>query len=47
MKNKLWEFKDRAAGEAFMRELDKQQKAVPPEIVAAAKLQSNAVIAKY
>jgi curli production assembly/transport component CsgG len=47
VKNKLWEFKDRAAGDAFMRELDKQQKAVPPEIIAAAKLQSNAVIAKY
>jgi curli production assembly/transport component CsgG len=27
VKNKLWEFKDRAAGEAFMRELDKQRQA--------------------
>jgi curli production assembly/transport component CsgG len=26
-KSKLWEFKDKAAGEAFMRELDKQRKA--------------------
>jgi curli production assembly/transport component CsgG len=28
VKNHLWEFKDRAAGEAFMRELDKQRKAM-------------------
>jgi curli production assembly/transport component CsgG len=34
VKNHLWEFKDRAAGDAFMRELEKQQKAV---IVTAAK----------
>jgi curli production assembly/transport component CsgG len=27
VKNKLWEFKDRAAGEAFVRELDKQRQA--------------------
>ena len=47
VKNKLWEFKDRSAGEAFMRELEKHQKAVPPEVVAAVKQQSNAVIAKY
>jgi curli production assembly/transport component CsgG len=48
VKNKLWEFKDKAAGEAFMRELDKHQKAVPPpEVVAAAKLQGDAVVAKY
>jgi curli production assembly/transport component CsgG len=47
VKNGLWEFKDRAAGEAFMRELDKYQKAVPPEVVAAAKLSPDAVIAKY
>ena len=47
VKNKLWEFKDRAAGDAFMIELEKHQKAVPPEVVAAAKLQSTAVIAKY
>jgi curli production assembly/transport component CsgG len=48
VKNKLWEFKDRAAGEAFMRELDKQQKAaVPAEVAAATKLQREAVIAKY
>lgn len=48
VKNKLWEFKDRAAGEAFMRELDKQQKAaVPAEVAAATKLQREAVVAKY
>jgi curli production assembly/transport component CsgG len=47
VKNKLWDFKDRTAGEAFMRELEKHQKAVPPEVVAAVKQQSNAVIAKY
>jgi curli production assembly/transport component CsgG len=48
VKNKLWEFKDKAAGEAFMRELDNRQKAVPPpEVVAAAKLQGDAVVAKY
>ncbi len=35
VKNHLWEFKDRAVGEAFMRELDKQQKAMA--IVSAAK----------
>ncbi len=27
VKNNLWQFKDRAAGAAFMRELDKQRKA--------------------
>jgi curli production assembly/transport component CsgG len=47
VKNGLWEFKDRGAGDAFMRELDKYQKAVPPEVVAAAKLQPGAVVAKY
>jgi len=47
VKNKLWEFKDRAAGEAFMRELDKHQKAVPPEVVAAVTLPADAVVAKY
>ena len=47
VKNKLWEFKDRAAGEAFMRELDKHQKAVPPELLAATKLQGEALVAKY
>ena len=47
VKNRLWEFKDRAAGDAFMLELEKHQKAVPPEVVAAAKMQSTAVIAKY
>jgi curli production assembly/transport component CsgG len=48
VKNRLWEFKDRAAGEAFMRELEKYQKAsVPAEVVAAAKLQGEALVAKY
>ena len=47
VKNKLWEFKDRAAGDAFMLELEKHQKAVPPEIVAATSLPREAVIAKY
>ena len=48
VKSKLWEFKDRAAGEAFMRELDKQQKAaVPAEVAAATRLQRDAVVAKY
>src|SRR6201995_2488047 len=48
VKNKLWEFKDHAAGEAFMRELDKQQKAaVPAEVAAATRLQREAVVAKY
>lgn len=48
VKSRLWEFKDRAAGEAFMRELEKQQKAaVPAEVAAATRLQRDAVIAKY
>jgi curli production assembly/transport component CsgG len=48
VKNRLWEFKDRAAGEAFMRELEKYQKATAPaEVVAAAKLQGEALVAKY
>ena len=46
VKNRLWEFKDKAAGEAFMRELERYQKAVPPEI-AAARLPGDAVIAKF
>jgi curli production assembly/transport component CsgG len=47
VKNKLWEFKDRAAGEAFMRQLERHQKAVPPEVVASTTLPAGAVIAKY
>jgi curli production assembly/transport component CsgG len=48
VKNKLWEFKDRAAGEAFMRELERLQKAaVPPEVAAATQLQRDALVAKY
>lgn len=35
VKNHLWEFKNRAAGEAFMRELDKQRMAVAVKPVAA------------
>jgi curli production assembly/transport component CsgG len=40
VKNGLWQFKDRSAGEAFMRELDKQRQAVsipPGAHLAAAK----------
>jgi len=44
VKNRLWEFRDKAAGEAFMRELEKHQKAVPPEVVATAKLPPDAVV---
>ena len=47
VRNRLWEFKDRAAGDAFMRELEKHQKAVPPEIVAATSLPGEALVAKY
>jgi curli production assembly/transport component CsgG len=47
VKNKLWEFKDRAAGEAFMRELERHQKAVPPEVIASAGIPADAVVAKY
>jgi curli production assembly/transport component CsgG len=47
VKNRLWEFKDKAAGEAFMLELERHQKAVPPEVVAATRLQGDALIAKY
>src|SRR6202789_3586773 len=48
VKNKLCDFKDRVAGEAFMRELERLQKAaVPAEIAAATKLQSEALVAKY
>jgi curli production assembly/transport component CsgG len=48
VKNKLWEFRDRAAGDAFMLELEKSQKAVvPPEVLAATNLQRDTVIAKY
>jgi curli production assembly/transport component CsgG len=46
VKNRLWDFKDGAAGEAFMRELERHQKAVPPELDVA-RLQSDAVVAKY
>lgn len=35
VKNNLWEFKDTAAGAAFMRELDLQQKAIAPVHVVA------------
>lgn len=47
VKNRLWDFKDRAAGEAFMRELEKHQKAVPPELASTTRLQPGTVIAKY
>jgi curli production assembly/transport component CsgG len=35
VKNKLWKFKDVAAGDAFMRELEQQRKAVAPAHKAA------------
>jgi curli production assembly/transport component CsgG len=47
VKNRLWDFKNKAAGEAFMRELERHQKAVPPEVVAAARLRGVAVTARY
>jgi hypothetical protein len=34
VKNNLWEFRDAAAGAAFMRELELHRKAVPPPAVA-------------
>lgn len=36
VKNNLWEFRDPAAGAAFMRQLDLHQKAVPPPVSVAA-----------
>jgi curli production assembly/transport component CsgG len=47
VKNKLWDFRDRAAGEAFMRELERHQRAVPPEVAAATRIPANQVVAKY
>jgi curli production assembly/transport component CsgG len=35
VKNNLWDFRDPAAGAAFMRELDTHQKAIAPRHVAA------------
>src|SRR6201995_6005212 len=47
VQNKLWDFKDRAAGEAFMRELDHYQKATVPAEVVATSLPRETVVAKY
>lgn len=44
VKNKLWEFNDPRAGEAFMRELDLHQKAVVPLPVVASADQTAPVI---
>ena len=47
VKNKLWKFRDPAAGEAFMRELEQNEKAIAPtHVVAAAGTQLNPVVAK-
>jgi curli production assembly/transport component CsgG len=35
VKSRLWEFRDPAAGDAFMRQLDLSQKAVPPVLASA------------
>ena len=36
VKNNLWEFRDAAAGAAFMRELELHRKAVPPPVAVVA-----------
>jgi curli production assembly/transport component CsgG len=47
VKNNLWEFKDPAAGAAFMRELDLQQKAIAPvHVVAEAPVVTPVVTSK-
>jgi curli production assembly/transport component CsgG len=51
VKNNLWQFKDRAAGEAFMRELEIHQKAVvppapPPPTVAAIETPAAPLVVK-
>nr|WP_235983991.1 CsgG/HfaB family protein [Bradyrhizobium australiense] len=47
VKNNLWEFKDPAAGAAFMRELDIHQKALAPvNVVAAAPVAEPVVVTK-
>ncbi|KRR03118.1 curli production assembly protein CsgG [Bradyrhizobium valentinum] len=48
VKNNLWEFRDTAAGAAFMRELELHRKAVPPPVavVAAAPMAEPVVITK-
>lgn len=47
VKNKLWDFRDRAAGEAFMRQLELYQRAEPPPVVAEAQLPPPALPAAY
>ena len=49
VKNNLWEFSDRAAGAAFMRELELHRKALPPPpvaVVAEAPLAEPVVVTK-
>jgi curli production assembly/transport component CsgG len=46
VKNGLWEFKDPVAGAAFMRELDRHQKAVPPAVVASTDIAPQPVVVK-
>ncbi|NOJ47659.1 CsgG/HfaB family protein [Bradyrhizobium archetypum] len=47
VKNNLWEFRDPAAGAAFMRELDIHQKALAPvNVVAAAPVAEPVVVTK-
>jgi curli production assembly/transport component CsgG len=51
VKNNLWEFRDTAAGAAFMRELELHRKAVPPPpppvaVVAAAPMTEPVLITK-
>jgi curli production assembly/transport component CsgG len=48
VKNKLWDFRDPVAGEAFMRELELHQKAVvPAHVVASADVPAEPVVTKY
>ena len=49
VKNNLWEFRDTAAGAAFMRELELHRKAVPPPpvaVVAAAPMTEPVLVTK-
>ena len=49
VKNNLWEFRDIAAGAAFMRELELHRKALPPQpvaVVAEAPLPTPVIVTK-
>jgi curli production assembly/transport component CsgG len=47
VKDGLWEFKDRAAGAAFMRELDLHQKAVAPKpLLVSGDIQAHPIVTK-